>query len=333
MELIFPFVLYIGGIITIALCLINLKRKTKYSNGIKVANTKYIKEIPYYKNIIRKYKKLVISLKSVCIVSILMALLISSRIATIDVSTEPMYKRDIFLCLDASTSVAGLNEKIIENLKKTVKSLKEERFGVLIFNTSSVTVVPLTDDYDYILKTLDDMQKHFHAVTDENSEFEDYSTAMDFLTNGTLVGNTEKGSSLVPEGLASCATSFPNIEEKRTRVIILTTDNWVEGNPIISMKEAADFCSSENITVFAIAPNDVKDKNNFENAIKSTGGEVYLADSDTMVSKIVDDINEKERTLVKENNQKRKIDQPHVPFTILIISIFILFILYKKVDV
>ena len=91
---------------------------------------------------------------------IVLSTFIMSRPYNRDVRVEEKYTRDIFLCIDISSSVDGLNVNIISNLKDVVSNMQGERFGLVIFNTSPVLLVPLTNDYEYILDELDRVEEH-----------------------------------------------------------------------------------------------------------------------------------------------------------------------------
>lgn len=332
MELVYPAVLYIGLIIIVLLIILKPKKTIKYDNGRKIANTKYIEEIPYYKEIMKKYKIISYSIKTICIIAILMSLILISRPASVNTQDSEMYNRDIYLCMDVSTSVDELNEQLVESLKKTVKSLKGERFGITIFNTSSVVLVPLTDDYEYVISVLDNLHKAFKSVNSLQVG-NDYSYLTDYLVSGTSVGNEQRGSSLIGDGLASCVYNFSNLEEDRTRVIIFSTDNDLAGTELISLQDAAKLSKSKNITVFGIAPSTTARKNGEElkKAVESTGGNYYTDTGAGTVSKIVNEIEKKGKSILKGQKEVKRTDKPQIPFIILVISIMILFILNKKV--
>ena len=54
MELMYPVVTIICFIFAMIICFGNLKKQKKYTEGKKVANTKYIKETEYYKLKVKK---------------------------------------------------------------------------------------------------------------------------------------------------------------------------------------------------------------------------------------------------------------------------------------
>ena len=334
MELKYPLVIVVGIIILICFIFVKPKKMDTYKEGKKVANTKYIKELSYYQGLIKKYKMWSALIKSICIIAIIGALVLLARPITIDTQTQEQYNRDIFLCMDVSASVNELNEEIVKSLKEVVQGLKGERFGITIFNTSSVLLVPLTDDYDYVLETLDTLEKSFGANNNFDISRDTYSLRK-YIISGTVVGAETRGSSIPGDGLASCIYNFPNLEEERTRVILFTTDNELAGEPIVTLDEAAQISQDRNVTVYAIAPHTIQDddKEELKTAIEKTGGEYYTEDSTSTVDSIIENIEQKEKSLIKGAKETREIDQPLIPFIIILVSVIILCILSKKVKV
>lgn len=333
MELRYPLVIYIGLPIILLLIILKLKKPIDYTKGKKIANTKYVEENPYYKEIMKKYKILTYSIKGICALTMLTSLLLLARPIMIDTQDSALYSRDIFLCMDTSQSVDELNMELIENLKKTIKNLKGERFGVAIFNTSSVLLVPLTDDYEYVIESLDTVKSAIEQIQDKNYEDESYMYNYEYLTKGTLIENEERGSSLIGDGLASCIYNFSNLEEERTRIIIFSTDNDVAGTELINIQDAAEIAKEKGITVFGIGPETIKDEDRIDlkKAVEKTGGNYYTGDNAKSVSKIVEQIEQKGKNMVMGQKEVRKIDKPQIPFIILLFSLMILFILNKKV--
>lgn len=336
MELINPFILVIGIPLIGFLIFKNMKKDSSYENGKKVANTHFVKDSPYYKEILTRYKRLTLIIKSICIIAIFMSLVLLARPAKVDIKSNPIHARDIFLCMDASASVDELNIELVKCLKNTVNSLKEERFGISIFNTSSVLLAPLTDDYDFINSELDELEKSF----DFNINFEDYDSSkwktQQYITAGTLVGVNTRGSSLIGDGLGSCVYNFTNLEDKdRTRIIIFSTDNDLAGDEIITLQEAAALCKENNILVYGIAPDFISTKNeaDLKKAVEVTGGKYYTLQEGQTVKEIVSDIEKTTKSLIEGQVETRVIDQPLIPFLIIVISISGLLILDKKVNI
>lgn len=335
MELMYPFVILVIIVILIFVLVIKNKKDDKYKNGIKVANTQYIKSIPYYKEIVKKQKFFSAIVICFAIISIIFSSILIARPVTSKVTEETKYSRDIFLCMDVSTSVNDLNENLVSTLKDTVKNLQGDRVGISIFNTSSTLIVPLTDDYDYVLDTLESLQKALKVNNEADYKNEDFYYLQQYIRAGTLVGNPERGSSIISDGLASCVYNFPDLNENRSRIIIFSTDNEMSGEPIITLSEAANLCKEKNITVYPIAPSSVRktDLEGLKNVAEVTGGEVYTETTSNTTTSIVKNINEKAKSVTKTSVKKDKVDVPFIPFTILVCSILILVILDRKVIV
>ena len=331
MEIAYPILIVISIPILIALILIRFKKANLYLQGKKVANTKYVEKTDYYKNLMRKYRILVISIKGICVICIILSVILTARIIKIDKLEKELYNRDIILCMDASRSVSDLNSGLTESLKEIVKNLHGERFGISIFNTSSVVLSPLTDDYNYINNILDELHKSF----DVSRGAEEYSSYYDQYTlSGTIVGNQERGSSIIGDGLASAVLNFPKLEEERTRIIIFSTDNELAGKEIFTLSEAAKLAKKNNVIVFGIAPSTIMptDMLTMKLAIESTGGKYYTEGTNATVKDIVNEIEKTGKSLMKSKSENRIFDYPEVPFILLVVSVAILYILNKKVN-
>lgn len=333
MELMYPFIIYASIPIILILLFLKIKKKNiPYSKGKKVANTKYIKKLEYYKERIKKYKALINLLKIVCVICIVISIIMIARPVKVETDESIQYNRDIFLCMDASMSVNELNEKLVENFKDIVRKLQEERFGITIFNTSSTLLVPLTDDYDSVCDVLDTLKKSFNANNSYTTQSDLY--IKNYIFCGTLVGNEQRGSSLIGTGLASCIYNFPNLEEDRTRIIIFSTDNDLAGDEIVTLEKAAQLAKNKNITIYAVAPASITNdnKNKLQKATETTGGKLYIEENTNTVQSIVSNIEEQEKKLIKGKKETKKTDKPQIPFVTLLISFLALIILEKKVN-
>ena len=330
MELRYPYLIPIGLIIIGIVIFLNRKRKQNFNGGIKLANTQYIKKSAYYQKLMHKYQIILLVLKTSCLISIVLSLILIARPTTTKTIDEEKYNRDIILCMDVSMSVNSLNLELVDNLKEVVKKLKGERFGISIFNTSSVTLVPLTDDYDYVIDTLDKLKKSIDSI--ENNHYGDnFLYDYDYLMGGTLEDNETRGSSLIGDGLASCIYSFSSLDDNRTKIIIFSTDNDLAGTPLLTVEEAAKISKKKNVIVYGVAPSSlIKDKENFKNAIESTGG-IYFDASSSNVQEIVSNIEKQSKSLMSSKIIKTKIDQPEMPFILLIGSSIMFLVLNKKV--
>ena len=322
-----PFVLFL-------VFFLSKRKDAAYNEGSKIANTNYLKNSDYYKKKIKEYQ--LIKLLSVIsfIVMVIFSTLLVSRPTKIEKKEISKYNRDIILCMDVSSSVDELNSELVDNLKDTVKKLNGERFGISIFNTSSVVLVPLTDDYDYINDVLDTIHQSIKLNTNNINykDVDDYFYIRNYIRSGTLEGSKERGSSLIGDGLASCVYSFSHLDEERSRIIIFSTDNDLQGDPLLKLNEAAKVSKSKNIKVFGIGTKVMKDKNRseFRDAVLLTGGK-YYDHSKKNVDNIVSDIEKTSTSKLKSKTETKKYDVPEISFILLVISSIVFILSSRKV--
>lgn len=334
MALVFPWVLYIGVPVIIVLILFRFQKKGTYQNGKKVANTSLIEETDYYKKLYKEYKILSGVAMLALFIAIAIGWILLSRPAKIDTVSPEIRNRDIFLCMDISDSVDELNLDMCDKLKDVVEELNGERFGITIFNGRSVLLVPLTTDYQYVLDTLDSLKASFNeSIKRSDWDINDFTENTDWSTyyykyEGTLA---EEGSSFIGDGLASCLYSFPDLEtnKERSRMIIFTTDNELNGEPYVTLEEAAGLCKKNDVKVFAIAPENVTDESVFKRAVESTGGGYYKSTSAKAYDQLLADI-KKTGTSAMKQTETMITDQPETLFLWMLVCIGIYFLLSRK---
>ncbi len=333
MELIYPWISYIGIVVLIILLLLRLSRKSTYREGKKVANIDLIEETELYKKLNRQYRIFGTS----ALVSLLLAIgcgfVLLSRPAKVEQVNTELRNRDIFLCMDISSSMDELNLEMCEQLREVVKKLDGERFGITIFNAKSVLLVPLTNDYEYVLETLDKLEESLKVSMEMEESDYDY-TSDDFELfyykyDGTL---SETASSLIGDGLASCLYNFPDLTEntERSRLIIFTTDNELNGTPYVTLDEATRLCGKNDVKVFAIGPDNIVDEEAFKSSVESTGGKYYRSTSSKAYEHLIDDI-EKTEDSVMNKIETIIYDQPQIVFICMVIFAGVYFVLSRKV--
>lgn len=332
MELRYKFVLY-GSIAFAVLFLVLylvLKRKNKkYAGGEKIYGMALLKDNSYLKR-----KKIIYRVMSflafvALLTGIISAGFLIARPYEEETRKEDQYSRDIMLCLDVSTSVDYLNQKLIDELIEVVKSLKGERFGIVMFNTSPVLVSPLTDDYEFIIEQLENIStslevrlKYYqYGVIDDDFFYWDQ-----FISGGTLVGNEDRGSSLVGDGLASTVYHFSDLDKDRTRIAILTTDNDVYGEEIFDLPDACQLCKDNKITVYGVGTKEMLpyDMTEMQTSVELTGGSFYLEENAGSFDDIVSDIERQSKNKIKGKTYTIETEYPTVPFIMLMISTFIM---------
>ena len=336
MELKIPYMIAIGIPVIIIISLITFGARKKYKNGKKVANTDLVENTSYFKRKMFEYRVCSV----VVIVSIVLALcmlmgLLARPFRQKQKITE-IHNRDIFLCLDTSNSMIEVDSLVCERLKEFVSGLKGERFGITIFNQQTVTLVPLTTDYDYIIEVLDQIEEACKIYIDA-AKYYRYTDAEDiakykYIIDGTESDYWDAGSSLIGDGLASTVFQFPDIKEdaSRTRVIILATDNELWGQPFVQLNEATDLCIKYGIKVFAAAPEDVVDYDDYKTCVESTGGRLFTLLSDSMAQDIIEEV-EKTDTSVIYKSDITETEYPEKLVAVLTICLCVHFVISRRV--
>jgi len=340
MELAYPWVLIIGAVVIISLFIVNLK-PSAFKAGKKIANTDDVSQTPLYKKLLKKFKVYRTIMLSSLMMAIVCTFILGARIITIDTVYPQIHNRDIFLCLDASTTTDELNLQIVDEYKNLVESLDGERFGISIFNARSVLLVPLTTDYDYVLETLDTLKEAFKKSATGTLKRTTDPVLYSYKYDGTL-DPTNRGSSYIGDGLSACLYDFPDLENNdRSKIIIFATDNDCNGTPIINLEEAAKLCKKYNVKVYGIAP-DVNstsysnrskfehDQEDFKNAVEITGGKYYLAQNSEVVKEIIAEIEKTQKTDLSIP-KTLVTDYPGVPFILLLISLGLYFWTSKRI--
>ena len=316
MEMTYPIVIYIGaGVLAAGLiAVLFLMKGKKYTGGNKSANNTFVKQLSHYKMLVFEY----FLLKVVAIVGIIgmiaaTTLLIAKPIK-VKTETNELHNRDIIIGFDVSTSLDSVSVEMCEQLEKFVGELKGERFGVVIFNGQAVRLVPLTDDYNYVISELEHIKKSIESY-DNNYVFD-----LDELTMYRFAGTfSDNGSSLIGDGLASCLYSFTSFEDNpdRARLIVLVTDNDVLGDQEVTVDEACKLCAYKGVKVFGIAPYFVVDEDEFETSIESTGGKYYNTRDDDAIEEIVEDVKDTDVSVTYKTTTTVT-DQPNLFIGILI---------------
>jgi len=297
--------------------------RSKKIKRVKIANTTGSKMLAEYKRIRHRYQILLGILISCLLGIIFGAGLLSARFSLINAEESIMDNRDVVLCFDVSQSMDKAVQALSKEFKRLVIKLQGERIALSIFNTTSVLVVPLTDDYHYLNQVLTDVEKAFTYSINE-LEYGEYSRLQRLITQGTMENSDIRGGSLIGDGLASCVYAFGNLgDQTRSRSIILATDNEVYGQPLVTVMQAAKICKDNDIRVYGINPfgADTTKKINgdkFKEFVNFTGGRYYILNEPGMVSEIVSDIENQEKSIIVGTKQIVINDAPLIPYIVLL---------------
>lgn len=222
--------------------------------------------------LITKQRKLYITLRrTVVAIMILIGLCLSLLIArpsTVNRSSSNNATRDIVLCLDVSGSTLPYDKEVIDTYISLVNHFQGERIGLSIFNSTSKIIFPLTDDYKVVRQQLQHASKLLNGVVNQDSidnmSDAQYQDVADWL-DGTQ--NREQATSLIGDGLISCAAMLPQFSQflqndnatqskpsesnaqQRSASIVFATDNVLSGTPTYQLSQALDLTQQASIAV------------------------------------------------------------------------------------
>ncbi|WP_297316209.1 VWA domain-containing protein [Bifidobacterium indicum] len=194
------------------------------------------------------------------VLTLLAGICLAGRPSTVDTTEETGHSRDIVLCLDVSGSTLPYDREVLVSYLDLVGRFKGERIALSIFNSTSRTVFPLTDDYDMVTKELRRANRILKGVQsqDQIDKMSDkqYQDISDWL-EGTQ--NRKDVTSLIGDGLVGCAALLPGFTTKesgrgeeaedRAASVVLATDNVTSGKPTYTLEEALKLTARTGIAV------------------------------------------------------------------------------------
>lgn len=305
-----------GLIATIAIALLrHRRRKTNYSTkGFSIiANTSRTRELPEYKAAERRYTLLLIAAAFLFMTVFASISTVASRPVSVSVSKPEYENRDIMLCLDVSGSMNQYVQELLEYFSELIDGFKGQRVGMTIFDGVYLTIAPLSDDYDALSDLMEDLV--------DNTI--DYQMAL---------WNSSAGTSAIGPGLVGCIEGFDKLdEEKRSRAIILATDNFAQSNQIVTLRQAGSYAKRFDIAVYGLSTADSRSEaeinssngyepesfKEFREVALDTGGAYYgfsdYGRGNVTVQKIVDQILEQAAARYDGAETLIRSDSPLIP--------------------
>ena len=293
------------------------KHPSPKSAALPLANSYRLTKLPEYQQLLRRYRWLLGGVLAFSLIAVLMSIINAGRPTTSTVTTPSTKNRDIMLCLDVSGSMQEADATLTKIYASLAKDFDGERIGLVVFDSSPVTVFPLTNDYTFVQEQLTEVSRVLGALDLKSSgptttqQLNDWSEAYDKIFSGTSEGN---GASLIGDGLAGCVNRFDHLDSKRSRSIIFGTDNYVSGTPIVTLSEAADIAKSKDVRVYGFNPSDTsrylsqtKESIEYKKAMLTTGGDYYQMDNTAALAGIVQKITAQDAT--------RFTGTPHIVYT------------------
>ena len=308
-----PVVLAVVAIATVVGWL--LARRAGVRSGKKgwVANTGYLRGLPKYQALVRRTRAS-LAIAFVCFLIAVIATSVSAG-APVDryVKHDKSASRDIVLCLDSSGSMLPYDSKIGGAFREIISHFEGERISLQLWDAYSMTMFPLTDDYDMATDVLQDMSDTIDTgliriggkVSGTRELFEYLEPVLD---------ENQEVSSLVGDGLASCVMGFDHTDKQRSRTILLATDNEVFGSGYYNLQQAIAFAKSQNVTVTALYPGSMttlsSEGEDLRNQVKSTGGDFYDASSPASVDSVVKQIEAEQKEDLDAKGKLIETDRP-----------------------
>jgi len=264
------------------------RKRTMPLTALPVAHTNRLIGLEEYMSAFKRYRMLISWATGLLSLGLLSAILLSARPNTVSVITPVQHNRDIMLCLDASGSVLKEDTTLLDRFSTLVGNFSGQRFGLTLFNSSAVTIIPLNDNYQLITQQLKTAAKAFAAQKGDT---------FTNLTNGTLA-DFQSGTSLVSDGLSTCIQHM-GTTQGRSQSVILATDNEVNGTPVLDMLQAVALAKQHNIHIYAIDPgvSDPQlagDHAQLKIITKETGGSYYQLSDPNTVSSIIGTISQQD---------------------------------------
>ena len=314
MELTFWWILPLAALALLIAARLLIRRRRQM--GRPVAHGERLTDLPEYQRALRRYKATLVLAMALGALFLAATATASARPAQRTTEQPDIRNRDIVLCLDVSGSMTSTDAAIAKVFQELAREFDGERIGMVIFDSSSVQLFPLTVDYDYAAEQLTAAQKALDSGA--GSFFE-----------GTWNGG---GSSLIGDGLASCVQSFPDVESesgdaKRSRSVVLATDNFLSGDPIFTLQQAGGLARSKNVKVYALNPGDFDYGNQADQpggqlraVAEGTGGSYFTLDSPDAVPGIVQKVQESEASSYQAAPQIAVSDSPALPLGVALLA-------------
>lgn len=306
------------------------KPRTRPRDVVWVANASYLPTLPSFRSRMSRYKLLLSVVAVVLLGTTIAAGFLAARPVERQVRSEELATRDIVLCLDVSGSMLEFDTQVVDRFLELLPSFQGERIALSIWNSTSRTVFPLTDDYALVEEELryaaDVLDFDVDSLSDWSFDPAKYDQLIEYLTGTTGMGDNE--SSLIGDGLATCALMFDEQETERSRSIILATDNQVLGNPVYSLPEAGDLVAERGISLFGIYAGEVTsssaaEEKEYREVVESHGGLFFSAEDPDLVSQVVDQIAAQQAVDLDADADLIITDRPERYFAWLVVAIAI----------
>lgn len=272
-----------------------LRPRRGSGDDVVVATTERLRRLPSFQSRARREVRMRHWQAATMALTVVGCAVLVARTVAVSDESEEMRNRDVVLCMDVSGSMTPVVLDVMDTYASLVAELDGERIGFVMFDANAVTGFPLTDDYAQVLLRLEEIRTQV-----ETSE-----------VAGTRA--PASGSSLIGDGLASCVQHFDRRDEKRSRTLVLASDNLLSGDSIYTLEQASDLAVDAGAMVYAVMPPSEDRAARVELATQAerTGGDVLVLDpeDETNVVVIADAVKKQEKKVILARAKSRSFDQ------------------------
>lgn len=303
-------------------------RRAMRRSPVLVANSQYMDRIPSFVRAQRAARVARVLQVAIAVLAVISASVLSGRIASERIATPEFSSRDIVLCLDVSGSMYEYDTEILSTFAELVDTFEGERVALSIFNSTSRTVFPLTNDYDLIKRELEagaeaiDFDEFGYRLGSQDYSEDKVRQYVEFVEGTRGIADE---ASIVPDGLASCAQVFDQAEEDRSRSIIFATDNEVNGEPIFTLQEATERVSSREIDLYTFYPGAYECGpqcfEELEGATEDQDGALYESSDPEAIPSIIGEIQKTQAEVLGATPTVLRTDHPAVGFVLTFLSL------------
>lgn len=323
-----PWAIAVVVLVVIALAVLGwfARRRPAEPQDVRwVANAGYLTSLRSYRSRLSRYRAALGFMGVLLLGAAVLTGILAARPVDRDLRAEEMATRDIVLCLDVSGSMIEYGTEISEKFLTMLPEFEGERIALSIWNATARTAFPLTDDYDLVEAELTEAAEaldfNIYSPVD-NLNTAKVNRLLRFIA-GTE-GGTGDASSLVGDGLASCALNFDEQDTDRSRTIILAGDNEVFGEGVFTLDEAVDMVEERDINLHGIYapsgnPQQAEEEAEYREAIERHGGTFHHTDDPDAVPRIIDEIAAQQAVDLDANPEVIITDTPERYFVALVV--------------
>ncbi|MFV0427692.1 MAG: vWA domain-containing protein [Beutenbergiaceae bacterium] len=325
----FPWALPVVVIVVAGLAVLGWfakRQQARREDVVWVANAAYLLNLPSFKAGLSRYRTLLAILAVILLGATIASGFLATRPVERQVRSDELATRDIVLCLDVSGSMVNYDTEIVQRFIELLPSFQGERIALSIWNSTSRTVFPLTDDYGLVEEELTYAAEilDFEGGSTPFLSDAEFDELMRYLAGTMGMGDQE--SSLIGDGLATCALMFDETDTERSRSIILATDNDVRGNPVFTLPEAGDLVAERDISLFGIYAGDPTDlsevqEKEYREVVEEHDGLFFGASDPSLVARVVDEIAAQQAVDLDADSNVVVTDRPERYFAWLVLAI------------